>query len=60
MPTTSGFRDDYFSKQLSLVGTDRLHFVSQFSAFSIIQVCKSELCINQHHHKWWVMEDLNF
>jgi len=51
MPTTSGFRDDFFYQQLYLVGTDQLHFISLFSAFSIIQVYKPELCINQHPHR---------
>ena len=49
MPTTSGFRGDFFLyQQLSFVDSDLLHFISHFSVFSILQVSKFDLCINQH------------
>ena len=39
MPTTSGFRDDFFLyEQLFLAGSDQLHYLSQFSSFSNFQV----------------------
>ncbi len=44
MPTTSGFRDDFFYAN-SRLKSNTSHF--SVSAFSILRVGKSKLCINQ-------------